>query len=146
MARFAAASRALRGPFKKLIHKLALTLKRPRMKRGEPSAAHRAPNAARRGPTARSLSADISRFTGGDVKRNKGGYTVTIPHGSRGITVRVMEDGGDRTNYYRVSVPGKAAYSVTGDVSTDAGTTHIPIADGALDQILAIITRIKGGS
>lgn len=57
-----------------------------------------------------------------------------------------MEDGGDRTNYYRVSVPGKAAYSVTGDVSTDAGTTHIPIADGALDQILAIITRIKGGS
>ena len=55
-----------------------------------------------------SLADEVANATGGVVKANKGGYTVEVPYGSRGITVRVTEQGGGRTNYYRVSVPGKA--------------------------------------
>lgn len=146
MARFATAAKALRGPFKGLVRQLELALKRPLMKRGEHTAGRRATKAAPRGPSPRSLANDVARLAGGEVKENKGGYTVSVPHENRGITVRVMEHGGSRTNYYRVSVPGKAAYSVTGDVSTDAGMTHVPITDGALDRILSIIARIKEGS
>jgi hypothetical protein len=88
----------------------------------------------------------VAKATGGDVSPNKGGFTITLPHGSRGITVRVMEEGGGRTNYFRVSVPGKAAYSVTGEASTDAALTHIDINEGAIEVILFIVARIKGGS
>ena len=94
----------------------------------------------------RSLADDVAKACSGSVKPNKGGYTVTVPHGRRIIVVRVMEHGGGRTDYFRVNVAGKTAYSVTGEVSSDAGTTHIPIEKGSLDQILSIIARIKGGS
>ncbi len=72
-------------------------------------------------------------------------YTVNIPHGSRGITVRVMERGGSRTNYYRVSVPGKETYTVSGRASRDANLTHIDIGESSLDDILSIVNRIQGG-
>lgn len=55
-----------------------------------------------------------------------------------------MEQGGSRTNYYRVSVPGKATYTVTGEASTDAALTHIDIGESSLDDILSIIARIQG--
>jgi len=92
-----------------------------------------------------SLADEVANATGGALKANKGGYTITIPQGSRGITVRVMEQGGGRTNYYRVSVPGAEAYTVTGDASTDAALTHIDIGERSLDDILNIIARIQGG-
>jgi len=146
MARFAVASTSLRGPFKKLIKKLAVTLRKAVPKRDAKAVK---PKGTKR-PTARqdphSLAAEVAKATGGVVVPNKGGYTVTLPHGRRIIVVRVMEQGGERTNYFRVNVAGKTAYSVTGEVSSDAGTTHIPISEGALDQILSIIARIKGGN
>lgn len=52
---------------------------------------------------------------------------MTVPQGSRGIMVRIMEGGG-RTNYYRVSIPGKETFTITGEVSTDPTLTHIPIS------------------
>lgn len=93
-----------------------------------------------------SLADELAQSTGGVVKANKGGYTVNIPNGSRGITVRVMERGGSRTNYYRVSVPGKETYTVTGEASMDANLTHIGIGENSLDDILSIVARIQGGS
>lgn len=92
-----------------------------------------------------SLADEVANATGGVLKTNKGGYTVEVPYGNRGITVRVMEQGGGRTNYYRVSVPGKATYTVTGEASTDAALTHIDIGASSLDDILSIIARIQGG-
>lgn len=90
------------------------------------------------------LAAEVAKAVGGAVKTNKGGYTVQIPNGSRGITVRVMERGGARTNYYRVSVPGKETYTVTGEASKDAALTHIDITEDSLDDILSIVARIQG--
>jgi hypothetical protein len=92
-----------------------------------------------------SLAAEVANATGGAVRGTKGGYVITIPNGSRGITVRVMEEGGGRSNYYRVSVPGKETYTATGQVSTDPALTHIDIASNSLDDILSIIDRIQGG-
>lgn len=92
-----------------------------------------------------SLADEVANATGGLVKANKGGYTVNIPNGSRGVTVRVMERGGARTNYYRVSVPGKGTYTVTGETSADAALTHIDIGGSSLNDILTIVARIQGG-
>ena len=96
-------------------------------------------------PSPRSLADDVANATGGTVTSNKGGFTVQIPNGSRGITLRVMEQGGTRTNYYRVSVPGKGAYTVAGKASNDRALTHIDITATSLDDILAIINAIRGG-
>lgn len=92
-----------------------------------------------------SLADEVANATGGVLKANKGGYTVQVPYGNRGITVRVMEQGGGRTNYYRVSVPGKETYTVTGEASTDAALTHMDIGGSSLNDILSIIARIQGG-
>ena len=70
------------------------------------------------------------------------GYSVTVTQGSRGIMVRIMEQGGSRTNYYRVSIPGKQTFAVTGEVSTDPALTHIPISGTSLQDILDIIAGI----
>jgi len=91
-----------------------------------------------------SLADEVANATGGVVKANKGGFTVNVPQGSRGITVRVMERGGSRTNYYRVSVPGKGTYTLGGETSTDAALTHMDIGESSLDDILSIIGRIQG--
>lgn len=144
MARFSTAATALRGPFRKLIAKLVIKLKKVLIKR---PGKQPYPGVPKSPPTTpRSVAEGVARATRGDVSPNKGGYTVTVPHGSRGIVIRVMEHGGGRTNYYRVSVPGKAAYSVIGEVSTDAALTHIDITVGAFEDILSIVARIKGGS
>ncbi|MGN6523965.1 MAG: hypothetical protein ACTHMZ_12320 [Actinomycetes bacterium] len=56
-----------------------------------------------------------------------------------------MEQGGGRPNYYRISVPGKKAYTVAGEASTDAALTHIGLGESALNDILSIIAQIQGG-
>jgi hypothetical protein len=95
-------------------------------------------------PSTSSLSSDVADATGGAVKELDNGYSVTIPYGSRGIVVRVMDSGGGRINYFRISVPGKETFTVEGDVSTDPALTHIPIGSTSLQDILNVITRIQG--
>lgn len=96
-------------------------------------------------PSTSSLAHDVADATGGAVKANKGGYTVNVPYGSRGISVRVMDECGGRANYYRVSIPGKQAFTVTGEASTDPALTHIEIGESSLNDILGIIGGIQGG-
>jgi len=92
-----------------------------------------------RAPAAAELADQVAAATGGTLKPLGTGYSVTIPQGSRGVVVRVMESGGGRTNYYRVSVPGKQAYTVDGVASADRVLTHIDIAASSLDDILRIV-------
>jgi hypothetical protein len=96
-------------------------------------------------PSTSSLANDLADATDGVVKTNKGGYTVNVPYGSRGISIRIMNEGGGRTNYYRVSIPGKEAYTESGVVSTDPALTHIQIRGSSLNDILGIIAKIQGG-
>jgi RHS repeat-associated protein len=95
-------------------------------------------------PSASQLADDVASATGGTVKELSSGYSVTVPNGGRGIVVRVMESGGGRTNYYRVSIPGKEAFTVEGAASVDRALTHIDISANSLEEILQIIKGAGG--
>jgi hypothetical protein len=56
-----------------------------------------------------------------------------------------MDQGGGRTDYYRVSVPGKEAYAKDGTISKDRGLTHIDIEENSLNDITAVIDKIRKG-
>jgi RHS repeat-associated protein len=92
-------------------------------------------------PSTTTLADEVAAAAGGIVKTNKGGYTVDVPFGSRGI----MNEGGGRTDYYRISVPGKQAYTVDGTPSTDRAETHIDISPTSWSEIMRIIQKIKRG-
>jgi hypothetical protein len=53
-----------------------------------------------------------------------------------------MEEGGGRTNYYRVSVAGKEAFTSEGAVSRDQNLTHVAITSNSLKEILNILAKI----
>jgi hypothetical protein len=46
------------------------------------------------------LAEEIAKEIGGSIEELEGGFKVTIPHGRRGIVVRIMNHGGGRRNYY----------------------------------------------
>jgi hypothetical protein len=59
---------------------------------GRVSAIRRAAGAAEAGPNLlrpSSLANEVAHATGGVVRTNKGGFTLEVPHGRRGITIRV---------------------------------------------------------
>jgi len=94
-------------------------------------------------PVARGLAEQVAAQTGGKlVQIGSKGYKVIIPRGGREIVVRIMQEGGGRTNYWRVSIAGKQAFTAEGIASTDRALTHIPIGRGSLDQILNVLRRI----
>jgi RHS repeat-associated protein len=95
-------------------------------------------------PSPASLAEKVSTKTGGNLEQLKRGYMITVPfRRARSIIIRVMEEGGGRTNYYRISVEGKQAYTVTGEASVDRALTHIDIAESSLDDILRIVESIR---
>ena len=95
-------------------------------------------------PSPQALASGVAEAAGGTVKPGKAGYVVTIPYRNRGIVVRVMAEGGGRTNYYRISIPGLRAFTITGEASEDRNLTHIPISETSLQDILDLVRRIKG--
>ncbi len=68
-------------------------------------------------------------------------YTSGLPYGKRGIMVRIMESSG---GYYRISIPGKETFDVSGYPSTSTADTHIPIRDSSPQDIEEIIASIIG--
>lgn len=57
------------------------------------------------------------------------------------VTVRVMESGGGRSNYLRVSIEGKGSVDATGKLSSDAAATHIPIDKDSIRLIGDVVKR-----
>ena len=55
-----------------------------------------------------------------------------------------MESGGGRNLYYRVSVPGRQAFTRAGTVSQARDLTHIDISKDSLEEILRIVRTIRG--
>ena len=98
-------------------------------------------------PDVYELAVQVAEETGGTLgTANSGGYKITIPYGRRGIMIRVMDPTGQYPDgYYRISIPGKEAYDVNGNVTQVLEDTHIPIEEGALDNILSIVETIQGG-
>jgi RHS repeat-associated protein len=96
-------------------------------------------------PSPRALATRVASSTGGAVKELEAGYHVAIPYGRRGIAIRIMEEGGGRANYYRVSIPGKQAFTIAGEASRDRALTHIPITPTSFEDIMHIVRGIMGG-
>jgi hypothetical protein len=93
------------------------------------------------------LALQVAQETGGSIEAPSGaGYKVLVPFGRRGLMIRIMEPAENYPNgYYRISIPGKSAYTVEGDLSTDLAEIHIPIEEGSLVDILNVITIIEAG-
>ncbi len=55
-----------------------------------------------------------------------------------------MRSGGERRDYYRISVPGKGTYGKDGVPSNDPAATHIDLSQNSIDEIRAIVRKIQG--
>ena len=95
----------------------------------------------------RSLADNVAEALGGTIKQtsNGKGFTVMVPNGTKQIAIRIMKEGGGRTNYYRISVPGKEAFTRGGKVSTDRALTHIDISRSSFNEIVSVVNKLKGG-
>ncbi|MBP1475338.1 RHS repeat-associated core domain-containing protein [Frateuria sp. MAH-13] len=91
-------------------------------------------------PAAR-MSRQVAREFGvaGKATRNGSGTIFKLADGK--VTVRVMEEGGGRTNYLRVSVEGKGSVDAAGKLSSDMNATHIPIGKDSLRLIRDVVKR-----
>jgi hypothetical protein len=103
--------------------------------------------ATRSVPTPGKLAEEVAQAIGGTAKpAARGvGQVITVPYGNREIVIRIMQASGSGTDYYRVSVAGKQALTVSGAASTDQALTHIPIAESSYDDILRIVQQLQGG-
>lgn len=92
------------------------------------------------------LAQAVAQATGGTVEETTGaGYKVLVPYGSRGIMVRVMQANQDYPDgYWRISIPGKQAFTIEGEASVDKALTHVGIGDNSLEDILEVIAGITG--
>jgi RHS repeat-associated protein len=96
-------------------------------------------------PNTRSLADQVAQQTGGVLKQLSNGWQVNIQNGGRDIVIRIMDSGGGRTLYYKVSNAGKEAYDAFGRVTTDPEFIHTQISATSLEEILRIVATIKGG-
>lgn len=87
----------------------------------------------------------MARDTGGTLDALKAGHRVTIPFEDQAIVVRIMDSGGGRTNYYRVSISERGAYTLAGGLSSDRALTHIPITESSFSDILRLVRAIQQG-
>lgn len=92
------------------------------------------------GPAAR-MSRQVAKEFGavGAATRNAKGTIFKLADGK--VTVRVMESGGGRTNYLRVSVEGKGSVDAAGKLSSDMEATHIPIDKNSMKLIQDVVKR-----
>jgi hypothetical protein len=69
------------------------------------------------------------------------GWIINVNKGKNKFVIRIMNAGsGQRTKpYYRVSIPAKSAFTVTGKLSSDQVLTHIDLTNDYLKQIDTII-------
>jgi RHS repeat-associated protein len=101
---------------------------------------------SRRAPliTAQRLASEVAGATGGQLSRLGHGYKIAIPNGRREIVIRVMEQGGGRTNYWRASIPGKETFMIDGTASVIPELIHHQITSNSYRDILRIVNRIQG--
>jgi hypothetical protein len=58
------------------------------------------------------------------------------------VLIRVMNEGGGRTNYFRVSIEGKGPLNEAGHIdSENPGATHMKITDDAFERIMRILRK-----
>ena len=82
----------------------------------------------------------IGKFTKASVTSAKGnGWILKL----KNYTVRIMSEGGGRTNYFRISHATKGAMTIAGAFSGNRALTHIPITVDSLFKLIKMMLRWK---
>jgi len=88
----------------------------------------------------KAIAKGISKLVGGTLKSASGnGWVINI----KKIVVRVMTSSNYRNNYFKISVAGKAAYDILGNVSSDPAEIHIPITFNSIIKLVQLIFKLK---
>jgi len=88
----------------------------------------------------KAIAKGISKLVGGTLKSASGnGWVINIEK----IVVRVMTSSNYRNNYFKISVAGKAAYDILGNVSSDPAEIHIPITFNSIIKLVQLIFKLK---
>lgn len=78
----------------------------------------------------------IAKFTKASLKAASGnGWKLTL----KKYTIRLMTEGGGRTNYIRLSHATKGSMTIAGKFSSDRALTHIPITIGNLVKLIGLM-------
>ena len=86
------------------------------------------------------IAKTIAKFTGASLKAAAGnGWTLTISN----FVIRVMNSGGGRTNYFRISHITNGAITLNGAYSSDRTLTHIPITVDNVYKLIKLIWGLK---
>jgi len=87
------------------------------------------------------LAVDVANRFGGSITAAQGdGWVVKIQN----LTLRIMNSGGGRTNYWRLSVEGKGTVDIFGNFSSNRALTHIDIVANSFDDICNVINKLLG--
>ena len=88
----------------------------------------------------KAIANGISKLVGGTLKSASGnGWVINI----KKIVVRVMTSSNYRNNYFKISIAGKAAYDIFGNVSSDPAKIHIPITFNSIIKLIQLIFKLK---
>ena len=88
----------------------------------------------------KAIANGISKLVGGTLKSASGnGWVINI----KKIVVRVMTSSNYRNNYFKISVAGKAAYDILGNVSSNPAKIHIPITFNNIIKLVQLIFKLK---
>ena len=60
------------------------------------------------------------------------------------LLLRIMTSGGGRFNYFKLSMDGKGALTLAGDLSNDLSLIHIPITIESIVKIVRLIKKLLG--
>jgi len=87
------------------------------------------------------ITSGIARIVGGAVSAADGnGWAIKVGR----IMVRVMTSSNARNNYFKISIVGKQAYDIFGNVTNDPGRLHIPITMENIVRLVQLILKLKG--
>ena len=82
----------------------------------------------------------LAKYVRGTVSKTKGkGWIIKF----KSYTLRVMNSGGGRKNYMRLSRINKGSMTVVGKLSNDRAVTHIPINIKNLVRLLGTLKKLK---
>ena len=83
------------------------------------------------------------KYLKGSIKSAKGsGWIIKFYRGSKEFTLRVMNSGGGRKNYMRLSNAKKGAVNISGKYVSDRGQTHIQITFNNLIKMVKLLKKL----
>lgn len=86
------------------------------------------------------IAKTFAKYTKASLTKTKGkGWKLNF----KKYTLRIMNSGGGRKNYLRISKAGKGAMTITGKFSNNRSKTHIKITFNNLVKMMRLLTKLR---